>query len=59
MLQAIVLLPNCSFCPFSSTFFPLPSVSFLILHYPTLLHIHHLLTNLLYQLYTPQPPYNP
>jgi hypothetical protein len=28
-------------------------------HYPTLLHTHHLLTGLLYQLYTPPDPCNP
>jgi hypothetical protein len=40
---------------FSHVHHPLLSSPSLSPHYPSLLHIHHLLTNLLYQLYTSQP----
>jgi hypothetical protein len=57
VLQSIVLLPKYSFCPFSSTLSPclhllLPSSLNLSPDHTFLLHTHHLLTNLLYQLYT-------
>jgi hypothetical protein len=56
VLQSIGLLPNYSFCTSH------PLTSFLILpqsDYLSLLHTHHLLTNLLYQFYTTTTPYNP
>jgi hypothetical protein len=61
-VKIIALLPNYSFCPFSSLFpppyVPLPFSSNLSPHYPSLLHTHHLLTNLLYQHYTTPTPDN-
>jgi hypothetical protein len=56
VLQSIVLLPNYSFCHFLPTFYHYLSLTVLLFcnlspNYPTLLHTHHLLTSLLYQLY--------
>jgi hypothetical protein len=64
VLQSIALLPNYSFCPISSALspcphIPLPSSTNLSPYHPSLLHTHHLLTNLLYQLYTNPNPCNP
>jgi hypothetical protein len=62
-LQSIVLSPNYSFCPFSPTLSlsspPSPTPCNLLPHDPSLLHIHHLLTSLLYHLYTTPAPCNP
>jgi hypothetical protein len=61
VLKYIALQPNYSFCPFSSTLSPglHPLLLFspnLSTNCPSLLHTHHLLTNLLSQLFTTQPP---
>jgi hypothetical protein len=63
VLKSIALLPNNLFCPFSPTLspclhLPLPFSPNLSPDYPSLLHTHHLLTNLLYQLYTTPNPCN-
>jgi hypothetical protein len=60
----IALLPKNSFCPFSPTLslcphLPLPFSGNLSQDYPSFQHTHHLLTNLLYQLYTTSNPFNP
>jgi hypothetical protein len=63
VLQCIVLPLNYSFCPFSSLsppVFTFPSYLplHLLLHYPSLLHTHHMLIRQLYQLYKiPAPCY--
>jgi hypothetical protein len=57
VLQSIVLPPNYSFCPFSSTLFPVftfPSHS-----PPNCHHTNQLLTSLLYQLHINPDPCNP
>jgi hypothetical protein len=59
--QSIVLSPNYSFCPFSSTLSPchhlfLLSSPNLLSYYLSLLCIQHLLTSLVYQLYTIPSP---
>jgi hypothetical protein len=56
--------PNHSFCPLSSTPFHCPHLSLLSWlnlspHYSTLLHTHHLLNTLLFQLYTTPALCNP
>jgi hypothetical protein len=63
VLKSVSLLSNDSFCPFSSTLSPWPHLplplSFnLSPDYLSLLHTHHLLTNLLHQLYTTPTPCN-
>jgi hypothetical protein len=63
VLKSTVLLPNNSFCPFSPTIIPCSQLSLtfspnLSPDYHSLLHSHHLLTNLLYQLYTAPTPCN-
>jgi hypothetical protein len=60
VLKSIALLPNYSFFLFLSTLslcpqLPLPFSLSLSPEYPSLLHTHHLLTNILYQLYTIHP----
>jgi hypothetical protein len=64
VLESIALLPKYSFCPFLFTLSPCLHLSLssslnLSPHYTSLLHTHHLLTNLLYQLYTTPTPCNP
>jgi hypothetical protein len=64
LLKSIALLPNYSICPFSSTLSPCPQLPLpffpnLSPDYPFLLHTYHLLTNLLYQLYTIPTPWHP
>jgi hypothetical protein len=60
VLQSIVLPLNYSFCLSSSTpsrlHLSLPSSPNLSPHYPSLLHTHHLLISLLYQLHTTSAP---
>jgi hypothetical protein len=61
VLKSIALLPNNSFRPFSLTLSPCPHVPLpfslnLSPDYPSFLHTHHPLTNLLYQLYTTPNP---
>jgi hypothetical protein len=60
VLKSIALLPNYSFCPFFSTLSPCPHLP--LPFFPNIsldyLSILHLLTNLLYQLYTTPTPYN-
>jgi hypothetical protein len=60
VLKSIALPPIYSSCPFSSTLSPClhPSLNLpnLLPHYHFLLHTHHPLTSLLYQLYTTQAP---
>jgi hypothetical protein len=63
VVKSIALLPYYSFCPFSSTLSHCPHLSILFSpnlspDYPSLLHTHDLLTNLLYQLYTTPTPCN-
>jgi hypothetical protein len=64
LLKSIALLPKNSFCPFLPTLSPdltIPSHSPPTCHQitPSLLHTHHLLTNLQYQFYTTSTPCNP
>jgi hypothetical protein len=61
VLKSIALLPNYSFCSFSSILssyphLPLPFSTNLSPDYLSILHTHHLLTNLPYQLYSNPPP---
>jgi hypothetical protein len=62
VLKSIVLLLSYSFCPLSSTpspcpHLPLPFYPNMLPHYHSSLHTQHLLTNLLYQLYTTPTPH--
>jgi hypothetical protein len=64
VLKSIAFLWNKLFCPFSSTLspchqLPIPFSPKLSTDYPSLLHTHHLLTNLLNQLYTAPITCNP
>jgi hypothetical protein len=61
VLKSFAFLPNYSLDPFSSTLFPcqhlpLPFSPNLSPDYHSLLHTQHMLTKLLYQLYTTPPP---
>jgi hypothetical protein len=63
MLKSIVLLPNYSFCPISSTFLlsipPLPHFPQLVTTLPLSPAHLHMLRSLLYQLCIPPALYNP